>query len=111
VSIYVHDLLPWNFFQEMSHFENLNCEVENGITDSFDTCIQMCDERENLSQLVTWLKECRELTDGITNFSLNQANEFGNDFLAPAYNRREKTYHLNFKNTAGEKICKARKYS
>jgi hypothetical protein len=58
---------------------------------------------------VTWLKECRELTDGITDFSLNQANEFGSDFLHPGYNRREKTYLLTFKDTAGAKICKARK--
>lgn len=97
------------FFQEMSHFEDLNCDVENGIIDSFQSCIEICGERENLGQLVTWLKECRELTDGITDFSLNQANNFGSDFLHPAYNRREKTYLLTFKDTAGAKICKARK--
>lgn len=97
------------FFQEMSHFEDLNCHVENGIIDSFQTCIEKCGERENLCQLVTWLKECRELTENITDFILNQAKDFGNDFLATAFNKKEKTYQMTFKDAAGARVCKVRK--
>lgn len=93
----------------MSHFKALNCDVQKGIINSFETCIDKCGEREDLCQLVTWLEDYQELTEDITEFSFNQANNFGKNFLTTSYKKNEKTYILTFMDTSGANICKARK--